>query len=1384
MVIMDKDKISLGIDVGSVTLKIVLIDEGANLLSSSYTKHYGQPLQTLISGLRELKKEGPAAGFCCAAVTGSGRDLIGEVLGIPVINEIIAQVKAVARFHPSAKTIIEIGGQDSKFIKLEADQSTDTSVILDQRMNDICAAGTGAFVEQQAERMGVPIEEFGHVALESRSPALVAGRCAVFAKTDVIHLQQEGVSKSDIAAGICNAIARNYIAQFSKGREFVPPIIFQGGLAANQGVVKAFRDILKISEKDLTVPEHFKIMAAIGTAILALGYSKDQTFEIDDLISTLDSYLRDRDTVGRVDSNLPRLVKKSHKVKLFPESDLKEDKGVFIGIDVGSTSSCIAAINREKRLVAKGYVLNKGSLIESVNAALAEMKNILGDRCKGIHVCGAGVTGSGRYLVADYLGADVVRDEISAQAKAAIFILPDVDTVFEIGGQDSKYIHIVDGRVVEFEMNRVCAAGTGSFLQEQADKLNEDVQNFSDIAFASAHPVNLGSRCTVFMESDLIHYQQRGVTKEDLIAGLSYSVVNNYLEKVVGTKPIGDKIVMLGGVAFNGSVISAFEEIINKDIIVPLHHEVSAAIGMALIAHEELSGAADFKSRFSGFEPKTVQHKKIAGVRQGESYKFRTDNIGKDRKAPDIFKERERLLLSYWRPDLNRSNEKIGIPRALLFYELFPVWCVFLQELGYQVVVSDPTDKEIVTFGLEKTAIENCFANKVVYGHVQNLLDKKVDKLFMPSVIEFERRVKDLEHNYACPFIQNNPLLIDSSFDVAVLNPVFVRERREDDWQDELKKMGRLLNKPDHLVNEAVRKASSCQAEFRKECEKIGQDFLIKLGENESVFVIMGKLYNIYDPGLNLQLIDKLSSMGVTPFPFDCLPLSKQELPLNYCDMVWSSGQDLIRAAKIIVQDPRLYPLMITNFGCGPDSFTLKFLSEIFCGKPYLVLEVDEHTRDIGIITRCEAFLNNIWRAGSLDFKKISSSFMPFLPDKRLKKFDGIVYIPLLFDSFRAFAAAFESIGVRTKFLPPHDEETARLGKKYSSGKECLPFIMFMGDLVRMTRDPEFDPDKASICMVGSNLACRVSVFPTSARLILKRLGYPQVRVFAPRESMDIDEVFNLFGPKFGRNIYRGLLAVELLGKKLTQVRPYEQNKGDSDRIYEEGIKNVCNALVKGKFIAALDEEIKKLDRIRLILARSRPVIGLIGDDYTRSNSFINNNFIKEIESMGGEVWNIPVFSPYLEFQRVMKPRMMFKKSRIFEAMIDLAKSGMELYDKGKIDKAFYGKLKCHPDPDFYQMMDDASKYLDERRDPLLIIDIAHIIHLIKNGADGIVNVVGFQCIIHNIAAAMLISIRKEHNNIPTLTLYFDFLKRVHQRNRIEAFMYQVRQFKEKHEGL
>ncbi|MEK7238048.1 MAG: acyl-CoA dehydratase activase, partial [Nitrospirota bacterium] len=483
-------------------------------------------------------------------ITGSGGKIIAQAFGIEPINELIAQSYSTKRFYPEIRTIIEMGGEDSKLIILEDGK------VKEFAMNSVCAAGTGSFLDQQAERLRLSIEEFSEIALKSKNPPRVAGRCSVFAKSDMIHLQQIATPVYDIVAGLCFAVARNFKGSITKNMVLPLPVSFQGGVAANKGVVKAFKEVFQF--ESLLIPEHFALMPAIGAALKNIEEGVESHYDVEklkDFISSQRGEEKGHKPLREVRSQGSG-VRNQKLDSLIPNSQFPIN--AYLGIDIGSISTNLAVIDNNGRLLSKRYLMTAGRPIEAVKQGLGEIGQEIGDK---VQILGVGTTGSGRYMIADFVGADIVKNEITAQARAAVEIDPEVDTIFEIGGQDSKYISIKDSIIVDFEMNKACAAGTGSFLEEQAEKLGISIrEEFSDIAFKSQCPSCLGERCTVFMENSLLSRQQSGMPKQDLVAGLSYSIVQNYINRVVGDKPIGKKIFFQGGVAFNKAVVAAFEE--------------------------------------------------------------------------------------------------------------------------------------------------------------------------------------------------------------------------------------------------------------------------------------------------------------------------------------------------------------------------------------------------------------------------------------------------------------------------------------------------------------------------------------------------------------------------------------------------------------------------------------------------------------------------------------------------------------------------------------------------------------------------------------------------------------------------------------------------------
>jgi len=996
-------RLYLGIDVGSTTVKVVVLDGSRSLLAWRYRRSNGRPRSTLVETMRELelelKRDLDLGGVAGVGLSGSGGGPVADLVGGLHVNELVAQTRAIGEFHPEARTIIEIGGQDSKLLSVRWDDTSRQMMLEDFSMNALCAAGTGAFLDQQAERLGVAIdEEFARLALASGNPARIAGRCTVFAKSDMIHLQQVGTPISDILMGVSLAMARNFVTVIGKGKRFADPILFQGGVAYNAAVKRAFETVLGVAPGSIIVPEHHTIMAALGTAYVTMDEAERgaSTPEFQGFAVLADAaragtsagmslpVLVPRDGVGRQDP----------PIAAIPDGQTVD---AWLGVDVGSVSTNVVLIDADNRLLSRRYLMTAGRPLEAVREGLRLVAGEVGDK---VAVLGAGATGSGRHLTGDFVGADVVRNEITAQSRAAVATDPLVDTIIEIGGQDSKFIRLHNGAVTDFAMNNACAAGTGSFLQEQADRLEISIErDFGRLAFSSDCPAALGERCTVFMESDLVHHQQQGAKVADLTAGLAYSIAENYLNRVVNGRPLGARVFFQGGVASNASVVSAFATQTRRDITVPPNHDVTGAIGVAILAREEMGRRPDparRATRFRGFDlsqrhyessvfecracPNICEVHKVSI--EGEPpffYGARCDKFEEAgrgvstawRDIPDLFAERARALLSGWtdpgpRPGNGAPKRiRVGIPRNLSFFDFFPFWKGFLDALGCDIVLSAPTNPETVRSTQERAVAESCFPVKLAFGHLAELVARDVDVVLLPAILTREDAAEGQPHNYYCPLVPAAPHMLVANLSRERGTPRLVTQAlhlaNPRAARTELRALARqVAGAPANAADDAAAAGWSALRTFSDSLVARGRDVIDGIGAGAPAVVVVGRPYTCNDPGANLDLPYKLRRLGVLPVPMDFLALDDVRVPAPHDDMYWRSGQDILRAAAIVRDDPRLQAVYLTNFNCGPDAFLISFFRRTLGSKPFLELEVDDHTADAGMITRCEAFFDSL----------------------------------------------------------------------------------------------------------------------------------------------------------------------------------------------------------------------------------------------------------------------------------------------------------------------------------------------------------------------------------------------------------------------------------------
>ncbi|HEY1336339.1 MAG TPA: acyl-CoA dehydratase activase, partial [Bryobacteraceae bacterium] len=959
--------VNIGLDIGAISLKFAALGRPGDrpslealctarpqfrltaigdrpLLLSEYRRIAGSPIQSAYDLLREFYESVPEDRVEGMRVTGSGSRTIAKVLGLYFENEFKAIARAIGTFYPQVRTVFEIGGESSKYMRL------DGTSILDYDRSGECAAGTGSFLDQQALRMQYSVEEVGGVVSTAATAARIAGRCSVFAKSDMIHAQQKGYSPAEILRGLCDAVARNFKSSIVKGRKVEAPVALIGAVSQNTGVTAALREAFGLSADALFVPEEYAWCGAIGAAILESEEPRKRSILEIHRLRQHDSETVVQDTVPLSTANVVQL---RGRVSVYvPPPDLRIP--AYLGLDIGSVSTNVAVIDEFGTVIHDVYLRTAGRPIEAVQQGLAEVERLWGDR---LEIRGVGTTGSGRELIAEFVGADAVNDEITAHKTGALHISrtlggEPVDTIFEIGGQDSKFISIEHGVVVDFAMNEACAAGTGSFLEEQAEKLGIGIKGeFANLALAAPAPTRLGERCTVFMERDVTGWLHKGETIPNLVAGLSYSIALNYLNRVVRGRRIGNVIYFQGGTAYNDAVTAAFASLLGKKITVPPYNGVMGAIGMALIARQwhKATGAV---TRFRGYDLHKLHLEardfvckacsnycdmKEFVIEGQKSYwgdkcsdKFRKPSAtGRKPVIDDLFAFRERLVEAL--PNGSGGRFRVGLPRAMSMFDRLPFWRRYFAELGIETVMSPATDPRISAAGIDLTVAEPCYPVQVAHGHVQALLEAGVDYILLPNIADAEGGDSGCASHY-CPWNQTLPWVLRAApgleeqrhrFLIPTLHFQLGRAGVKRALAHTMQRIGVARRASDHAVDAAYTE----QRAFQEKLLEAGRVALRTLEESgEPGLLLAGRGYNIYDRGVNCDIPRKLRHRyGANVIPLDFATTGVEPIEDLHSNMYWASGRRILEGARLAAQKRNLHVVYITNFKCGPDSYIKHF---------------------------------------------------------------------------------------------------------------------------------------------------------------------------------------------------------------------------------------------------------------------------------------------------------------------------------------------------------------------------------------------------------------------------------------------------------------------------
>ncbi len=991
-------RLYVGIDAGSVSLNCVIISGQRGIVYEfPYRRHFGRVEEMVLELIRSIYEKFGEKRIRSISFTGNHGQGLGKELGAFFEFETICQAVGAVFIQPDVKTIISLGGQNAVLFQIiHPDKDWELDYF---NTNGPCASGTGSFIDQQALRLATSmytskidvsqsridgiLGDFIKLGLKSKKPSDVACRCTVFTKTDMIHLQNKGERLEDIIYGLHVGNARNYMSTIVSNRVLEEPVIFIGGVSLNEIQIKAFKRYFP----RLSVPQLNTSIGALGVALQSLESGRENRVNLEQAGA-------DR-ALNKL--SVPIAPRLELKKTVFIESGgirkrcFREKRGVYLGIDIGSTTTKYALIDDNRAIILKDYVPTRGRPIEVTRMLLGSIQDEIGSE---IEIKGVATTGSGRNVVCNFLNADLAVDEITAHARGAVEVDPDVDTIFEIGGQDSKYIFISNTRPLDFDMNKVCAAGTGSFLHELANKYGINILGeFQEIALSSRAPVKLVDRCTVFMEADLETYHQKAVLRNDLIAGLCYAIVYNYLNRVVGKRKIGKRIMFLGGPSLNKGVVAAFENVLGRGILVPGHREVLGAFGAAICVQEKKRLDNNKRTSFRGLQsikndrmeytesicradPECSNQCKLKiynfeggrSVWGGECGRYELMKGG-GLKKENFFE----LWLKIWKNNMNGvceiyrgeplmevdGRQTVGMQRALYGLHSGILWAHFFDQLGCRLVITRPTDESISSAGTETMEAETCFPVKVSHGHI-NEIAGNTKFLFIPSIINLQTPTQ-AEAGYYCPMVQGNSYMVRMALKLdraSILNPVIHLKYDLDKLSLEIaEQLKDNLRVSKSRIKRALYYAFERNNDFIREVHSRGHQIMEKCGSEEAVIVVTGRPYNLYDKRLNLRLGHNLARIGVTALPMDFVDANPVDLS-DFSSMYWGLGAQILRTARYIKARSNYFGIHLTNFSCGADSFLEHFYRHIMGEKAYLILEMDEHTAEAGLMTRIEAFKN------------------------------------------------------------------------------------------------------------------------------------------------------------------------------------------------------------------------------------------------------------------------------------------------------------------------------------------------------------------------------------------------------------------------------------------
>jgi len=1266
--------LNLGLDVGSTTAKAVLMNDEGSLLFKQYTRHLGNIQNTLLKILQAIETAFGNLIFR-VAISGSAGMGISEKHNIPFIQELISISSFIKKHFPQVNTLVDIGGEDSKIVFFRKDGTCDL------RMNGTCAGGTGSFIDQMSTLMNLPIEELDKLAQKSNSIHPVASRCGVFAKTDVQNLIAREIPKEDISASIFHSLAIQVKNSLMKGNTFIPKVTFSGGpLTFITSLRKLLAKVLGIEKKDVVRIEHPELLAALGSA----NYCKQNEFRIS--LNRLKETLREPQKSYSFPSNrIEKLFDNNNEYNKWVErkNSLKakrielpklDNQTCFLGIDSGSTTTKIILIDSQERIAYEFYANNKGDPIGAVREGLKELKEKVKEYDIKINISSVAVTGYGEDLIKACLNADFGIVETLAHFRSAKAFLPNVSFILDIGGQDMKAIFIKNDIINKVEINEACSSGCGSFIETFSNSLNYTVEEFAKLACSSSSPCELGTRCTVFMNSKVKQSYREGAQISDISAGLAYSVINNCLHKVLkiyDKSQLGNNIIVQGGTFKNHSVHRAFEKTLGKDVYCPDIAEFMGAYGAALTAKdlhykESVNNKTPFnldidKDSFN-YDVQTLNCKGCENTCSISKLTFKNGkyfytgnrcesvftNTGKNpKKGFNFYKFKYELLFNRKLSLVATPVLKIGIPRVLNIYENFPFWAKLFTELGFEVVLSDKSSPELCNLGSGTVMSDNiCFPAKLTHGHIINLINKGVDRIFYPMVSFESIDFPDATNSFNCPIVTGYPDVIKRT-----INPEKTHNIKFDTINISFKDEALLFKSCYNYFSQfsigkkeftnAFNLAKKEQEDYKKTLKKKAEEIISKNEKSNTKYLILaGRPYHI-DPLINHGIPDIICNFGLDFITEDSIPYISKSLTDIQVLTQWSYPNRLYSSAKWAGQSNNTEFVQINNFGCGPDTISIDEVNDILkqYGKSTTLIRIDELSSIGSLKLRLRSLVESM-KLKENDKSQINFNLRDYSKPFSIEDKQKTILAPFFSHFHSVFIKApFASMGYNCEILPPSDRGSIELGLKYVNNEICYPATIVIGDILKALKSGKYDTSKIAVSITQTGGQCRASNYLPLLKKALIKNGFKDIPVVSISLASNILKLNNQPGFKLNRIIFTkqailGILFGDVLQQMYFSTTVREKNKGDSFRIVQKycnaAIEPVKNSNIKDTLVI-LNRAVEEFNSIPI--KNIEPMkIGVVGEVYVKYNPFGNLYIVNELSEKGCEIVIPPLINMFIQW--------------------------------------------------------------------------------------------------------------------------------------------------------